>query len=190
VKIISYLTLGSVVALMSLTACKTTPQMTNRPDFLSTYSHLKKIDTGVWRYVNPVLLRQCDKFVVSPVQVLFTEHNGQPITTEQHLRTADYIRQEIVKALSDRYPVVNEAGGPGVATIRIALTEAYRTKGKVGLGIEGEIVDNSQTQVAAVVRTEISQFYSPSWEEKGSAKVMVKEWASRLRKVIDEAHLK
>jgi uncharacterized lipoprotein YajG len=39
-----YLSLIPAAALLALTACQTTPQMTNRPDFLSTYTHLQKVD--------------------------------------------------------------------------------------------------------------------------------------------------
>ena len=66
--------------LLTVTACKTTPQMTNRPEFLSTYNHLKQVDDLNSRYVNPVLLGLCKKFNVSPVKVLFTEVQGKPIT--------------------------------------------------------------------------------------------------------------
>ena len=38
-KKLAYLALIPVAGLLALTACKTTPQMTSRPDFLSTYDH-------------------------------------------------------------------------------------------------------------------------------------------------------
>ena len=181
------LSLIPVVGLLALTACKTTPQMTSRPDFLSTFSHLQKVDATTWRYVSPVLLGQCNKFIVSPVKVLFTEFEGKPITAEQRQRTSDFVRQAIVKAVSERYPVVSDPGSD-VAEIRIAVTEGYRTGGKLGLCVQGEILDNSNTQVAAVVRTELSELYLPNWENKATARLMVDEWAQRLLKVIDGAH--
>jgi len=173
--------------LLALTACKTTPQMTNRPDFLSSYSHLEKVDATTWRYVSPVLLGQCNKFIVSPVKVLFTEYDGKPITAEQRQRSADFVRQTMVQALSQRYPVVSEPG-PDVAELRIALTSAYATGGKLGLCVQGEILDNSNTQVAAVVRTELSELYVASWEDKATAREMVEAWAQRLIKAVDQAH--
>jgi hypothetical protein len=182
----AYLALISVTALLGLTACKTTPQMTNRPDFLSTYSHLEKVDATTWRYVNPLLLGECKQFVISPVKVLFHEIDGKPLTAEQRQRTSDFVHQAIASKIAERYPVVTEAG-PNVAEIRIALTEGYRTGGKLGLCVQGEILDNSNTQVAAVVKTELSQYYIQDWETKDTAKQMVDEWAQRLRKTIDDA---
>jgi hypothetical protein len=188
-KMTKFLYIAPVAALLAVTACKTTPQMTNRPEFLSTYDHLKQIDDLNSRYVNPVLLGLCNKFQVSPVKVLFTEIQGKPVTAEQRQRTSDFVRNAVIKALEDRYPIVTEAG-PDVAEIRLAITGAYRTGGKVGLCVQGEILDNSNTQVAAAVRTELSELYVANWENRETARQMVNEWAQRLRKNIDEAHAK
>ena len=188
-KTISYLTLVPLAGLLALTACKTTPQMTSRPDFLSTYDHLQKVDATTWRYVSPVLLGQCNKFMISPVKIVFTQYEGKPITTEQRQSSSEFVRQAFTRALSTRYAVVPEAGSD-VAEIRIALTEAYATGGKLGLCAQMEILDNSNTQVAAVVRTELSQYYVTKWEDQAAAREMVEAWAQRLLKVIDEAHAK
>lgn len=185
----AYLTLIPMAGLLAFTACKSTPKFENRPDFLSTYSHLQKVDATTLRYVSPVLLGQCNKFIVAPVKVLFNEYEGKPITPEQRQRTSDFIRQAVVQAISDRYPVVTEPG-PDVAEIRIALTDAYRTAGKLGLCVQGEILDNSNTQVAAVAKTELTELYIPKWEDKNSARDMVNVWAQRLRAVLDESRKK
>jgi hypothetical protein len=163
--------------------------MTNRPDFLTTYDHLQKVDTGVWRYVSPPLLANCTKFTIDPVDVKFSEYDGKPITPEQRQRTADFVRDSMTKAVGQWYPVVSQRG-PDVGEIRIALTEGYKSGGKLGLCLQGEILDNSNTQVAAVVRTEMSQYYSPSWEDKDTAKQMVKAWSDRLLKAIDDSRRK
>jgi hypothetical protein len=173
--------------LLVLVGCKTTPQMTNRPDFLSTLNHLQKVDDTTWRYVNAPLLGNCNKFLVSPVKVLFNEIDGKPLTAEQLQRTSDFVHQAFAWKIAERYPVVT-AAGPDVAEIRIALTEGYRTGGKLGLCVQAEILDNSNTQVGAVVKTELSEYYVQDWETKAAAKKMVEEWAQRLRKVIDDAH--
>jgi len=183
----AYLTLIPVAGLLALAACKTTPQMSNRPDFLSTYSHLEKVDATTWRYVSTPLLANCNRFIISPVKVLFTDLQGKPVTAEQRQRTADFVRQTIASAVATRYPLVLDPG-PDVAEIRIAVTEAYRTGGKLGLCVQGEILDNSNTQVAAVVRTELSELYLPDWENKPTAKAMVEAWGQRLLKTIDQAH--
>jgi uncharacterized protein DUF3313 len=184
----AYLTLIPVALLLALAACSsTTPQMTSRPDFLSTYDHLRQVDATSWRYVSDPLLANCNKFIISPVTVLINDLEGKPVTAEQRQRTSDAVRMAMVAAVSARYPVVS-APGPDVAEIRIAVTEAYRTGGKLGLCLQGEILDNSKTQVAAVVRTELSERYVPDWENKNTARKMVDEWAQRLLKAIDQAH--
>jgi len=182
-----HITLLLIASLPVFVGCKSTPQMSQRPDFLSTYTHLQKVDDTTYRYVSPPLLANCNKFIVSPVKVLFNEFQGNPITTEQRQRSADFVRQTISQALSARYPVVSEPG-PEVGEIRIAITEGYRSGGKLGLCVQGEILDNSNTQVAAVLRTEINDTYSPGWEDKLQARKMVEEWAQRLVAAIDKAH--
>jgi hypothetical protein len=188
-KQIRFLWIFSVAGLLALTACKTTTEMTNRPDFLSTYDHLHKIEPGVWRYVNNPLLANCSKFTVDPVKVLFTDYEGTPITEEQRQRSANFVRETISKAISQWYPVVSEPG-PNVGEIRIALTGAYATAGKLGLCVQGEVLDNSKTQVAAVVRTELSERYSANWEDRDTARKMVEAWAERLVKAIDDSRRK
>ena len=184
-----YLTLIPMAGLLMLAACKTTPQMTSRPDFLSTYDHLQKVDATTWRYISPPLLANCNKFIVSPVKVLFNEVDGKPLTEEQRQKTSNFIHQAISWKIAERYPVVTEPG-PDVAEIRIALTEGYRTGGKLGLCVQGEVVDHSNTQVAAVVRTELSEKYIADWETRDTAKKMVNEWSERLRAILDQAHTK
>ena len=179
----------TLLGVLATNGCKTTPEMSNRPNFLTTYDYLQKVEPGLWRYVSPPLLANCTKFTVSPVKVLFTEYKGEPITAEQREHTAAYVRDTMVKALSQWYPVVSEPG-PDVGEIRIALTGAYRTGGKLGLCVQGEILDNSNTQVAAVVRTELSEYYAPGWEDKQSAHEIVQAWAQRLVKLIDETRRK
>lgn len=182
-----YLSLLSIAGLLTLPGCKTTPQMTSRPDFLSTYTHLQKVDATTWRYVSPPLLANCNRFIVSPVKVLFNEFQGKPITDEQRQRSSDFVRNAVIAQVAVRYPVVSDPG-PEVGEMRIAITEAYRTGGKLGLCVQGEILDNSKTQVAAVVRTELAQYYAPGWEDKANARKIVDEWAQRLVKTIDDAH--
>jgi hypothetical protein len=176
-----------MAGLLTLVGCKATPEMTNRPDFLSTYTHLQKVETGVYRYVSNPLLANCNSFVIDPVKILFTEYEGKPITEEQRQHSAEFVRQSLIQAVSQKYPVVSEPG-PGVGEIRVAITGAYATAGKLGLCVQGEILDNSKTQVGAVVRTELSEYYSPGWEDRATARKMVDEWGQRLLKAIDEAH--
>jgi len=103
-------------------------------------------------------------------------------------KVADYLREAVTKALSDRYPIVT-SGGLDVAEIRVAVTEAYKTGNRLGLTVEGEINDSYSTfQAAAVMRTELGEAYLGDWWDGPSAKQIIDAWASRLREVIDIAH--
>jgi len=178
-----------LVGLLAIAGCETKPQMTKRPDFLTTYDHLQKVETGVWRYSSPPLLANCNKFIIDPVKVMFDEVDGKPLTAEQRQRVSDFVHQAIAWKIAERYPVVTEPG-PDVAEVRIALTEGYRTGSKLGLCVQGEVLDSSKTQVAAVVRTELSEHFIADWETRDTAKKMVNEWALRLRAMLDQAHTK
>jgi len=182
-----YISFLAVAGLLAAVSCSTTPQMTSRPDFLSTYDHLQKVDATTWRYVSRPLLANCDKFSIEPVKVLFNDFQDKPITEEQRQRSADFVRQTVTQAITSHYPVVS-GPGPGVGQIRLAITEAYRTGGKLGLCVQGEIIDSSNTQVAAVLRTELTEYYAPGWEDKTSARQLVTAWADRMVKAIDQAH--
>src|SRR5690348_15693029 len=99
------LSILSAAGLFALVGCSTpTEQMASRPQFLSTYNHLKQEDDLTWRYVAPGLLAQCNKFIIDPVQVLFNEVEGKPITPEQREKTAAFIHNLIVQSVSEKYP--------------------------------------------------------------------------------------
>jgi len=177
----------SLLAWMLLAGCNTTPELRNRPGFLSSYDHLRQVDDLTWRYVNPVLLGQCKKLIIPEVQILSSEFQGKPVTEEDRRRSAKFVRDAMILALADRYTVVTERA-PDVCELRIAVTDAYGKGGKLGLSVEGEILDHSRTQVTAVMRTEMSERYVADWEDRPTARKMVEAWARRVRKTMDDAH--
>jgi hypothetical protein len=110
---------------------------------------------------------------------------------------------EIRNAISDKYRIVTTPG-PGIAKLRMAITDIKQSKtvqnlmpitkmagtGLGGASMEAELVD-SQTgvQVAAVVETQSGNRLSFDGVSKwGDAEAVMKAWAKRFRKRLDEAH--
>jgi hypothetical protein len=83
----------------------------------------------------------------------------------------------------------------------VAITVTYKTENQLGLTVEGEILDSQaapqirnsavvdvSSQLAAVMRTELSHPYSGDYWDGPSAKELIDEWSARLRKAIDSSH--
>ncbi len=159
-----------------------------RTGFLSSYNHLEKVDDTTWRYVNKDRLRSYKKFHLMPVAVLAADYKGEPITAEQRQKVADYIRQALILALGDRYPVVAEPG-TDVAEARVALTSVFKKGLRAGFTLEGEILDSySAVQVAAVTRSEIGEAYVGSWWDAPSLRGQVDAWAKQVRQALDQVN--
>ena len=172
--------------------------------FLSDYSRLEAKSGTSMRYIKPGALRNYSKFIVDPVAIHFHSRAKGKKTKSEDLRTLQkYMYDAVVKSLSSGYQVAYRPG-PGVARLRIALTDVKKSSPVlnaipqtklVGLGLgsasmEAEMVD-SQTgeQIGAVVESQVGKRLSlkglSTW---GDAKAVMDDWAKRLRKRIDEAH--
>ena len=83
-----------------------------------------------------------------------------------------------------------DAPGWDVAEIAVALTDAFDAKNRIGIAMEGEMLDSvSNVQLGAVIQSQrgrnltINRF----WQEH-DAKVIMDGWADRLRTFIDQSH--
>ncbi len=192
----------AVVAVTSLfCGCQEEQQVTT--GFLSDYSRLRPSGETL-RYLPPGALEKYSMFIIDPVVVHFharvkgTRANSQDLA---HLK--QYMYAAVRDAISDRYAIVAKSG-PGVARVRIAITNIKASKvlqniipmAKVagtGLGsasMEAELVD-SQTgqQIAALVETQAGSRLSFDGLSKwGDAEAVMRDWANRFRKRLDEAH--
>ena len=82
------------------------------------------------RYVNMERLKTYDKFIVNPVVVQFYEKSKaqQKLSQEDIATVTVYLRSKVVEALSQGgYAVVSQPG-PGVALLRVALTDIVTSK--------------------------------------------------------------
>ena len=102
-----------------------------------------------------------------------------------------YMHKAFIDALEPRYRAVATRPGPGVARIRIALTNVERsTPFKLGsASMEAELLD-SQTyeQIAAIIESQekgspLGEYYD--WE---NAKAIMDDWAKRFYNRLEEAH--
>ncbi len=177
----------AAAGLAVLAGCSSHARAPSKSGFLSHYHNMTKVDDTTWRYVNKNRLNLYTKFHISDVQVVAKEYNGEPLSDEAKDRIRSYLQDAVSKALVDKYPIVTTPG-MDVGELRLALTDAYKTGTRVGLTVEGEIMDSLSTyQAAAVMRTELGESYVGSWWDAPSAKQIIDAWAARLRQAIDDA---
>ncbi len=192
----------AVVAVTSMfCGCQEEQQVTT--GFLSDYSRLRPSGETL-RYLPPGALEKYSMFIIDPVVVHFharvkgTRANSQDLA---HLK--QYMYAAVRDAISDRYAIVTKPG-PKVARIRVAITNIKESKalqnimpiskaagtGLGGASMEAELVDSKTgQQLAAVVETQTGSRLSFDGLSKwGDAEAVMRDWAQRLRKRLDEAH--
>ncbi|MBW1749099.1 MAG: DUF3313 domain-containing protein [Deltaproteobacteria bacterium] len=178
--------------------------------FLSNYSQLKpdpEKQADMLYMASPYKLRAYKKFIIDPVVVHFApKAKGTTISPKNLKKLTDYFEIELVKALSNtkRYRVVS-VPGPGVLRIRAAITDIKKTKpvmniipqtkltgvGLGGASFEAEAVDSvSDEQLGAVVDSKKGTIVSvvSGLKTFGDAEYVMKKWAKRLVKRLDEIH--
>jgi len=194
----------SLTLLMS--ACATIKEAP-RADFLTDYSKLELVEEKYYRY-SAGTMDQYSSFIVDPVVLLIEIDEEKPEFTEEQLdEIKQYFSDKITEALSkdDGYPIVTEAG-PGVARIRIAITDLDSSNGLLNLAIytkitgaglggiaaEGEIVDSvSGEQQAAAIRWGTgSRVLRAGLTRLGDAKLNINRWSKNLRKELDAVNNK
>ncbi len=176
--------------------------------FLGDYSGFRASADyeGALEYNHPTLtLKGYDKFMVDPIIVHFAPNaKGTALDPAKIKKLTDYAREELGKALSKRYQVVNSPG-PGVLRLRVALTDIKKTSpamnihpatklSGVGLGgasMEAEAIDSqSGKRVRAVVDSRKGDVLSigAGLDELGHAKQVIDHWIERFVKRVDAAH--
>ena len=172
--------------------------------FLSDYSKLQEVSEQTLRYLPAGKLGSYSKFIIEPVVVRFHDKaKGSKISRTDLAHLKQYMFTAVYNAISDRYGVVTNPG-PGVARVRVAITDIKGSKtlqniipmakmagtGLGGASIEAEIVD-SQTgkQIGALVETQSGNRFSFDGLSKwGDTEAVMKDWAQRFRKRLDETH--
>ena len=189
-----------------LTGCQSSK--TAHSGFLVDYSGLRASSEhkGALVYKHPNLtLADYDKFMIDPILVHFAPNaKGTALDPTKVAQLTDYAAEQLRELLSERYQVVS-AAGPGVLRLRMALTEIKKTTpvlnihmgtklsrlGMGGASMEAEAIDSqSGERVLAVVdRREGSVMgIKAGFQTFGHAKQVVRKWAERIAKRIDDAH--
>lgn len=189
----------------------------HKAGFLGDYSQLKQggEDQAVLTYIKPgVNFKVYKKLMIDPVEIWYSpdvEYKG--IQPDQLKELTDYFHNALVKAVEDRYPVVN-APGEDVLRIRAAITDvipgkpvtgtlstlipigiaisgtkkaATGTHASVGqTAVEAELIDSlTYERLAAAVdrRAGKKGAFRGEWDD---AKDAFDLWAERLRNRLDE----
>ena len=181
--------------------CGLKPEQTG---FLSDYSKLEAKSDISYRYIapgNPVA--GYSKFIIDPVVIHFHTEDEGKIKQEDLTDLTNYMHNALVEAIEDEYAIVYRPG-PGVARVRIAITDLKKSGvvqnivpiGKIagtgigGASMEGELID-SQTgrQLGALVESQMGKRLSlAGYSTWGDAKAVMDMWAKRFRERLDEAH--
>ena len=188
-----------------LCACAGSVSQEDQSGFLSDYSKLERIDDSMLQFVDETA-GDYSSFIIEPVVITFRQSPDKQVFTDEELSelTAFY-EEAVIEALSkdEGYPIV-EGPAPGVARIRIGITDVEETIGVLnisiytkitGLGLggasfEGGIVDSvTGKQLAATVRWGTgSRILKAGITHMGDAKIAIKRWAKDLRAQVDDAH--
>ena len=146
-------------------------------------------------------------FIIDEVKVHFftgtsaIEAKSEGKITEQELkRLTDYFRSAIIKAILGSGRKVVRRAGPGVARLRVALTDIKETgmlnvlpfaslagTGVGGAAMEVEIVDSrTGKQIGAVVESRKgSRVPFSNLGDWGTAKGVMDHWANRLKERLE-----
>lgn len=175
--------------------CASSPP--SQTGFLSDYSALKKDKDGAMRYISPTL-RDYSSFIIDPVQVTAQEK----LKEKERAEVADYFSEALSKELAKRgYPVTSQPG-PGVARVRVAITNIQESKwylnlypgtkltgmGTGGASMEGEVVDSqSGQQLGAVIQAgKGNQFELDMFSKLDDVKDTINKWAHNACNRLDE----
>lgn len=191
-----------------LAGCSGAPKVTGS-GFLPDYSLLQPDPAdGVLRWSAPSgKLKQYKQFIIDPVVVHFSpDAKGTAIDPTQLKELSDYFHTQVVKTLTktERYQVV-AASGPGVARVRIAITDISKTVpvanihpamklSGIGLGgaaMEAQVVDSaSEERLAMVMDSESGGRLGvvAGLQTYGHARQVMDGWAERFVKRLDAIH--
>lgn len=173
--------------------------------FLSDYSKLQKESGSSLRYVNEAAVDKYSTFIIDPVKVVYLADvkDKDRLTEKQETDLTNYMYRKIVEAVQDAGKKIGNEPGPGIARVRVALTDADSTSfinmlpqasllgvGIGGAAMEAEVVDSvTGEQIGAVIDSDkggrIPFTNLGTWT---AAKKVMDDWAERFQKRLEEKH--
>ena len=194
----------SLVATMVLfTGCGSKEM--KKTGFMSDYSKLKKESDTILRYVDDADAASYSSFIVDPVQIrLYSNPKAKgKLTDEQIKDLTNYMHMKAAEAVTEAGLKVVHQPAPGVARIRIALTNIEKTDainmvpqaallgaGIGGASMEAEVIDSvTGKQIAAVVQSgKGSNIPFANLGDWTAAKSVMDKWAKNEQKKLEELH--
>jgi len=184
-----------MVVLVMFAGCGSPSQPVEIPatGFLSDYSGLKPISPTSYRYVNPKYnLANYATFIIDPVEVKFTKQTkeGTVGNWDELEQLRAYMHKTLVRQLIDRYDPTATRPGPGVARVRIALTNVERSAPfKLGsVSMESELIDTQTSgQIAALVESQEKGVPFYGYDRWSGAKAVMDDWAKRFYNRLEQA---
>ncbi len=217
---------AGAVCVLAATGCASGPPQSG---FLTDYSGFEELpeDAPIWEYVDPggrrsrlnariwgdrtnsQSLGKYDRLLIDPVVVhLRPGSEGAWVAPEKLNEITQYMRDALVAAFEDDYPVVDEPG-EGVLRFRIAVTDIYPEYDYVtpdldqhpvkvwanslpgGASTEGEAIDSVSGERIMGLITSVRGSYYDSFkpgDEWEPSKRAIDGIARFFRKLMDDAH--
>lgn len=197
-----------IAAVVLLGVCGCGSEMA-KTGFLSDYSKLKAESDSSYRYLDKQTASRYTSFIIDPVAVHFkdggkaVEKKSEGKLTGQEVKDlTNYFHAAILTAVGESGAKIAYQPGPGVARIRVALTDIEETgalnvlpqASLLGVGVgsaamEAEVVDSvTGKQIAAVVESQKGgRIPFSNLGDWGTAKGVMDGWAKRLKQRIEEA---
>lgn len=194
-KTISFFCVGVMICVLAA-GCGTHRQTTT--GFLSDYSKLEKVSESSYQYMDKAAKNEYQAFIVDPVKVqIYSEQKRkQKLTDDQINDITSYLHKKMVEAVEGAGKRIVHWPAPGVARLRIALTDLHRTDainllpqaslvgaGVGGASIEAEAVDAmSGRQIGALVESrQGGKIPFSNMGEWTAAKSVVDQWTKRFQ---------
>jgi hypothetical protein len=188
-----------VTALVLLNGCSSQQPTTG---FLSDYSKLTKESDSSMRYIDKAAVDKYNGFIVDPVVVRYYQgsKSAGKLSDKQVADLTNYTHDQIVEAVRAAGKQVAYQPGPGVARVRVALTDITKTgainilpqasllgAGIGGASMEAEVVDSvTDKQIGAVVESgKGGRIPFTNLGDYTAARNVIKGWAERFQKRLE-----
>lgn len=177
------------LALQLLAACASAPAPT-RSGFLSSYDALETRSDSHSEFISPAL-HDYRALLIDPVEIRAAE---TALATDEAAAAADHFHAAAVRVATDAGIPLADAPAPGVARLRLALTDIagstwwakihpaarFSGAGTGGAAMEAEITDSlTGAQLAAAVRADPgNQFNLTAFSTLDDVKGAIDKWAA------------
>ncbi len=195
------LVVSMAAALVLFAGCGGTQAKTG---FLSDYSKLQKESDSSLRYVNEKAVAGYSGFMIDPVKMVYSSDakSKGKLTDQQVTDLTSYLNTKIREAVQGAGKAIAYQPAPGVARIRVALTDLEKTgainiipqasllgAGIGGASMEAEVVDSvTGKQIGAVVESaKGGRIPFTNLGDWTAAKKVMDDWAARFQKRLEEA---